>query len=196
MTVEELLKEVERDTPFYRRSNGGVTVGGGEPTMQPEFVAAFLRRCKQAYIHTALETCAYVKWKHFSSVLQHVDFLYLDVKHMEEKPHREFTGVSNQLILENARKASELCTMVIRIPIVPGFNDSQENMLATAWFARQLGANVQRIELLPYHRLGANRYNQLGMPYTLGEIEEPGMEQMENLKDIVASVGVEVQIGG
>jgi len=196
MTVEELFKEVEKDSPFYRRSNGGVTVGGGEPTMQPEFVAAFLQRCKQAYIHTALETCAYVKWKHLSSILQHVDFLYLDVKHMDENAHREFTGVSNRLILENARKASELCEMIIRVPVIPGYNDSEENILATAWYARQLGKNVQRIELLPYHKLGTNRYDHLGMKYDLDEIEEPSTEHMEGLKDIVTSVGIEAQIGG
>ena len=196
MTVEELFKEIEKDSLFYRRSNGGVTVGGGEATMQAEFVATFLRRCKQAFMHTALETCGYVKWEKLSSILEHVDLLYLDVKHMDEKAHREFTGVSNRLILENARRASELCAMIVRIPIVPGCNDSEENILATARFVRQLGDNVQRFELLPYHRLGTHRYNQLGMTYGLAEIEEPSTEDMERLMEIANSVGIEVQIGG
>jgi len=196
MTVEELFKEIEKDSLFYRRSNGGVTVGGGEAAIQAEFVAAFLRHCKQAFMHTALETCGYVKWEKLSSILQHVDLLYLDVKHMDEKTHREVTGVSNQLILENARRASELCAMIVRIPVVPGCNDSEENILATARFVRQLGENVQRIELLPYHKLGTHRYQQLGMMYGLSEIEEPSMEDMERLREIATSVGIEVRIGG
>jgi len=196
MTVEELFKEIEKDSLFYRRSNGGVTVGGGEATVQAEFVTAFLRRCKQAYMHTALETCGYVKWEKLSNILEHVDLLYFDVKHMDEKTHREYTGVPNRLILENARRAAERCAMIIRMPIVPGCNDSEENILATARFVRQLGENVMRIELLPYHRLGTNRYSQLGMMYGLAEIEEPSMDDMERNMEIVSSVGIEVRIGG
>jgi len=196
MTVEELFKEIEKDSLFYRRSNGGVTVGGGEAAIQAEFVAAFLYRCQQAFMHTALETCGYVKWEKLSSILQHVDLLYLDVKHMDEEAHREHTGVSNQLILENARRAAELCAMIVRIPIVPGCNDSEENILATARFVRQLGENIQRIELLPYHRLGTHRYQQLGMTYDLAGIEEPSTQDMERHMEIASSVGIEVRIGG
>ncbi len=196
MTVEDLFNEIEKDSIFYRRSNGGVTVGGGEATVQAEFVAAFLQRCKQAYMHTALETCGYVKWEKLSNILEHVDLLYLDLKHMDEKAHRAYTGVSNRLILENAQKASELCEMIVRIPIVPGYTDSEENILATARFVRQLGEKVQRIELLPYHKLGSHRYNQLGMMYGLADIEEPSMEDMDRLMKIASSVGMEVQIGG
>jgi pyruvate formate lyase activating enzyme len=115
---------------------------------------------------------------------------------MDEEAHREYTGVSNQLILENAQRVSERCAMIVRVPIVPGCNDSEENILATARFVRQLGENVQRIELLPYHRLGTHRYQQLGMIYGLAEIEEPSTEDMERLMEIAISVGIEVRIGG
>ena len=196
MTVEELFKEIEKDSLFYRRSNGGVTVGGGEATMQAEFVAAFLQRCKQAFMHTALETCGYVKWEKLSKILENVDLLYFDVKHMDEKAHRKYTGVSNQRILENARRASERCAMIVRMPVVPGYNDSEENILATAKFVRQLGENVQRMELLPYHKLGTHRYDQLGMLYGLADIEEPSVEDLERLMELAGSVGLEVRIGG
>lgn len=196
VTVEELFKEIEKDSSFYRRSGGGVTVGGGEATAQAKFVTAFLQRCKQAYIHTVLETCGYVSRGNWESVLEHVDLLYMDLKHMDDATHRELTGVSNRLILENARRASELCTMIIRVPIVPGHSDSEENLLATARFVRELGEKVQRIELLPYHKLGTHRYDQLGREYDFEAVEAPDDEHMERLRDVVLSAGVDAQIGG
>ncbi len=196
VTVEELFKEVEKDSSFYRRSGGGVTVGGGEATMQAEFVAAFLARCKQAYVHTVLETCAYTSRSRWESVLDNVDLLYMDLKHMDDATHREITGVSNRLILSNAKRASELCEMIVRIPVVPGHNDSEENIRATAEFVHDLGENVQRIELLPYHKLGTHRYDHLGKEYPIEDVESPDDDYMEYLKDIVALAGVEVQVGG
>lgn len=196
MTVEELFKEIEKDSSFYRRSKGGVTVGGGEATVQAEFVTAFLQRCKRAYIHTALETCGYVSWEKLEKILEHVDLLYMDLKHMNDETHRELTGVSNRLILENAQKASKMCTMIVRLPTVPGLNDSEENVLATARFAYRLGENLQRVELLPYHQLGTHRYDQLGRTYDLKGLEAPDNEHMESLKEVAISAGVDVQIGG
>ncbi len=196
VTVEELFKEVEKDSSFYRRSGGGVSVGGGEATMQAKFVTAFLQRCKKAYIHTVLETCGYVSTKNWESILEHVDLLYLDLKHMDDATHRDLTGVSNRLILENATRASELVPMILRVPVVSGHNDSEENILATAKFVRGLGENVQRIDLLPYHKLGTHRYDHLGREYDFEDVEAPDDEHMELLKDVVVSAGVEVQIGG
>lgn len=194
MTVEELFKEVEKDSPFYRRSKGGVTVGGGELTMQADFVSAFLKRCQDSFIHTAIETCAFSKWKQFEKVLQHVDLAYQDIKHMDDARHKQLTGVSNQLILENARKVSDICTMVIRVPVVPGHNDSDENIIATSQFAASLGLGFQYIELLPYHQLGTNRYSQLGKEYPLDQVETPSNDEMERLKAMVISEGVCAEI--
>ena len=196
MTVEELFQEVNKESPFYRRSNGGVTVGGGEPTMQPEFVTEFLKRCKQSYIHTAIETCGYVKWEHLEKILEYVDLVYIDIKHMDTIVHRELTGVSNEIILENAGRASAIRPTIIRIPTVPGYNDSDENMLDTARFAIELGENLKRIELLPYHEFGTQTYSRLGMEFQLTDVEPPSHDHMQRLKKIVESCGVIAQIGG
>jgi len=195
-TVEELYREIAKDSPFYRRSKGGVTVGGGEPTMQHEFVTEFLKKCKQHYIHTVIETCGYVKWEHLERILQYVDLLYYDIKHMDPVVHKELTGVSNELILENARQASAMRPMIIRIPTVPGLTDSDDNISATARFAAELGENLQRIELLPYHKFGTQTYDRLGWKYELTDVEPPSDDHMKRLKDIVESCGVKAQIGG
>ena len=195
-TVEQLFQEVMKDSNFYRRSDGGVTIGGGEATMQPEFVAALLKKCKEIYVHTAMETCGYVKWEQLEKILEHIDLLYFDIKHMDSRIHEEITGVSNELILENVRKASEMRPIIIRIPLIPGLNDSEENLLKTAKFASELGENLLRIELLPYHKFGTGTYEQLGREYKLKHIEPPSEEYMNNLKKVIESCGVKVQIGG
>ena len=195
-TVEELYQDLIKDNPFYRRSKGGVTIGGGEPTMQHEFVRAVLKKCKETYLHTALETCGYVKWEDLEKILEYIDLLYFDIKHMDSRIHKELTGVSNELILENARKASKMEPIIIRIPLIPGRNDSEENLLNTGKFAAELGENLLRIELLPYHKFGTGNYEQLGREYALKDVEPPSEEYMIKLKKIVESCGVKVQIGG
>jgi len=196
ITIEELFQDIMKDNPFYRRSKGGVTIGGGEPTMQHEFVRELLKKCKQNYLHTAMETCLYVKWENLEKVLDHVDLLYFDIKHMDTHIHKELTGVSNELILENARKASKMRPIIIRIPLIPGYNDTEENLIKTAKFAAELGDNLLRIELLPYHKFGTGTYEQLGKKYELKEIEPPSEEYMKKLKELVECCGVQAQIGG
>ena len=196
VTVEELFQDINKDSPFYRRSNGGVTVGGGEPTMQLDFVTAFLKRCKQVYINTAIETCGYVKWDKMEELLKYIDHVYIDIKHMDPAVHKEITGVSNELILENVRKISTIKSMIIRIPVIPGVNDSDENIAATARFASGLGDNLKRLELLPYHKFGTQTYSRIGMEYKLTDVESPSDEHMMKLKEIVESCGVKAQIGG
>jgi pyruvate formate lyase activating enzyme len=196
MSVEELLEEVKKDSPFYRRSNGGVTVGGGEPTMQHEFVAEFLKRCRQSYIHTAMEKCGYAKWEHLEKILAHLDLVYFDIKHMDPRVHKELTGVANERILENTRRAAVLLPVIVRITTVPGYNDSRENITATARFAAELGEKLQRVELLPYHLFGTQTYGRLGRAYQLQGVEPPSDDHMKRLKMIVESCGVKVQIGG
>jgi len=196
ITFEELFQEVNKDSPFYRRSNGGVTVGGGEPTMQLDFVTAFLKRCKQVYINTAIETCGYVKWDGMEDLLKYVDLVYIDIKHMDPTVHKELTGVSNELILENAKKIAAIKPMIIRIPVVSGCTDSDDNITATARFAFDLGENLKRIDLLPYHKFGTQIYSRIGMEYKLPDIEPPSDDHMIRLKEIVESCGVKAQIGG
>jgi pyruvate formate lyase activating enzyme len=196
VTVEELFQEIGKDRPFYRRSNGGVTVGGGEATMQHEFVTAFLKKCKQHYIHTAIETSGYVKWEHFQTLLGHLDLVYMDIKHMDPVEHKKLTRVPNELILENVRRASAMRPTIIRTPVVPGLNDSDENILATARFVARLGENVKRYELLPYHQFGVPKYGQLELEYTLAHVVPPSDDHMNHLKGLVESCGVTAQIGG
>lgn len=196
MTVEEVLAEVEKDWLFYNRSGGGVTVGGGEPLMQFEFVLALVKRCKERFFHTTLETCGHGLWQYLKQISEYADLLYYDIKHMNPQRHEELTGMSNGLILSNARRvlSGEVdCEVVVRIPIVPGCNDSEKDVAAIARFVVESGGTM--IELLPYHALGSSKYKQLGMQYELGEVSPPSEEQMEKLRNIVKSFGIKEMTG-
>ena len=164
--------------------------------MQPEFVSALLKKCKEIFIHTALETCGYAKWEQLEMILEHIDLLYFDIKHMDSLKHKKITGVPNETILENAKKAASIKPIIIRIPLIPGLNDSEENILNTARFAAGLGENLLRIELLPYHKFGTGTYEQLGREYELKDLESPNEEYMNQLKRMIESCGVKAQIGG
>ncbi len=188
-TIEELVKDVEEDRDFYSNSGGGVTVGGGEPLMQHDFVREFLKRCQDRWLHTAMETCGYALWENMERVLEYVDYLFYDIKHMDHVVHREITGLSNELILENIGKIlsnRSVPEVVVRVPVIPGLNDSEENISATAKFISDLG-NAKGIELLPYHRLGKSKYEQFGMKYSLENLRAPEDDHMQKLNDIVRS---------
>ena len=187
MTVDELFSQVVRDAAFYRRSQGGVTVGGGEPTMQPDFTAGFLKRCKTRYIHTAIETCGCCVWENMEKILEYTDMVFMDIKHLDDAEHRRITGVSNHVILENADKISRIKPLTIRIPVVPGCNDSEENIRETAGFAAQLGGKLQKVELLPYHELGVDTYRRLGRAYPLEGAKPQDQKYINRLQEIVDS---------
>jgi pyruvate formate lyase activating enzyme len=195
VTVDEVLEEVEKDRLFYRRSDGGVTIGGGEPTMQPKFVANVLRKCQRLNVHTAIETSGFAKWDHLETVLKHVDLVYFDIKHMDPNEHLKLTGASNALILQNAKKVADSKTlMIIRVPVIPGHNDSKSNMESTAQFIAGLGVN--RVELLAYHRLGEHKYQWIGKKYQLEGLEPPVREHMIELASVYARHGLTVESGG
>ena len=196
MGVDEVMDEVEKDIPFYHRSGGGVTVTGGEPLMQANFTAELLKRCQERGIHTTLETCGYSRWKTLQRILKHVDLVFYDIKHMETDRHRDLTGVANERILQNARKTAELGKkIVIRVPVIPGFTDSQENLQAIADFARSL-KRVEEIHLLPYHRLGKSKYDRLGRIYEMGNVEPLDEESLCDLKKLIESYNLRVQVEG
>ena len=187
VSVQEVIEEVKKDMPFYENSKGGVTLSGGEPTMQPEFCLAVLRESKKAGMHTAIDTSGCVKWETFRKILEYVDLVLYDIKHMDPIKHREYTGLSNELILANLRKLDELGIPIeIRMPIIPGLNDSEENLSAAARFLSEL-KNVQRIKLLPYHRLGEGKYERLEMGYKLKDIKPPDKTEMEKLTEFMKS---------
>lgn len=196
--VSEALNEIAKDEVFYYRSGGGVTLSGGEPTMQPEFAKAVLKSCLNRGINTAMETCGYTRWDILEIFLDCLDLIYFDIKHMNATVHEELTGVNNQLILENIRKInddSRGISIIIRVPVIPGINDSAENMHHTARFLRQLH-KVQRIELLPYHRYGVSSYGVLERAYRLPKVMIPSHDHMLQIKNIFKSHGITAQIGG
>jgi len=198
VTAGEVFHEVAKDEVFYESSGGGVTLSGGEPLAQPEFAAAILRLCKKAGLHTAVDTCGYAAWEMVKEVLQYADLILFDFKHMDQVKHQEYTGVPNRLILENAKRIyRELRrSMWARIPLVPGYNSTKENIRATAEFiSRELGSQV-RVHLLPYHKMGEVKYKRLEREGGDLHIEPLEEEKMEELKKIVESFGLETVIGG
>jgi len=195
MTVDELMARIDKDRPFYRRSGGGVTISGGEPMLQYRFTKALLQECKNKGLHTCLDTSGYAKWEYYKEILKYVDLVLYDIKHMDTEQSRVLTGVPNELILENARKmAAEGTALQIRIPIIPGYNDSEENLRATSQFCLELGPAVKLVQILPYHRLGKVKYERLQKKYELASIEPPGNDHMDHCKTLIESYGLKVQI--
>jgi len=196
MMIDEVIEEIEKDTLFYQRSGGGVTVTGGEPLIQADFVRMLLKICKKKGIHTAIETCGYARWEDFKKVLEYVDLVLYDIKHMDTQRHKELTGVGNELILQNAKKVAELGkNMIIRVPVVPNCNDSLKNMQAISEFARTL-QGVEEIHLLPYHRLGESKYDRLGKNYKLKGVRPLDKESLSEHKKIIESYNLRVQVEG
>ncbi len=198
VTAEEVFKDVAGDAIFYQRSGGGVTLSGGEALAQPQFAIRLLKLCKDAAIHTAIDTCGFARWETMRQVLQYVDLVLYDFKHMDPVEHQRCTGVSNDIILENVRKIHRELSIPIlaRLPIIPGCNDAHENVEATAKFvATELGSSI-KVHLLPYHRLGDTKYERLEMPGKALTIEPPSDKHMLELQNIVESFGLTTQIGG
>ena len=196
VTVEEILPEILADESYYRRSGGGVTLSGGEFLGQHEFAAELLKACKEYGLHTAVESTANAPWEKIEAVLPYIDLYLMDVKHMDSAKHKEYTGSGNERILENAKKlAKSGVELIIRTPVVPGFNDTAEEIRAISRFAASLGG-VKEHHLLPYHRLGSDKYAGLGRNYALKEIEPPTQERMEYLLEVARESGLHCQIGG
>lgn len=189
ITVEDLLKEVKKDSLLYRNSGGGVTLSGGEPTSQPDFILHWIKRCRESGIHTVLDTCGYADWETMKKIIKNVNLVFYDIKHMDPVMHKKLTGVSNSEILKNAKLISEeQVPIVIRIPLIPGYNDSKENLEKTADFIKKVG--VKEVNLLPYHRLGIEKYKKLNKIYKLNEVLPPTDEYLQNIKEFFNSQGL------
>ena len=196
VTVSEIMETVLRDMPYYRRSGGGITLSGGEATLQPEFAEALLRTCKQYGINTAIESTAIADFSVIQRFLPFIDTYLMDIKHINSKKHEEFTTKPNERILENAKKLDKHANkLIIRVPVIPTFNATKEEIGEIAKFVSEL-ENTNEIHLLPYHKFGTDKYRWLGREYTLGDIKTPSDEFMEELKMTVESYGVKCQIGG
>ncbi|MCI8488214.1 glycyl-radical enzyme activating protein [Pumilibacter intestinalis] len=198
VTVGEVMETVERDRGYYRRSGGGLTLSGGESLCQPEFALALLREAKSRGISTAIESMGCAEWSTVEKLLPYIDQYLLDIKHTNPQKHREFTGKSNELMLENAKKiaASGLTELTVRVPVVPTFNASREEIAAIARFADAL-SGVAGLHLLPYHRLGQDKYEGLGREYSMADIVPPSGELMNELLETAkANCNLHCQIGG
>ena len=196
-TVREVLEQVLKDKLFIDASGGGMTVSGGECLAHPDFTEALLYAAKEQGLHTAIESSSFASEAVFDQVLRYVDLALLDIKHMDSDIHRELTGVPNEQILSNIRHAVHDLkkNVTVRVPTIPGYNDSEENIRATARFVKEeLGPDVG-IHLLPYHRLGESKNESLGKVMDLS-VSVPSDEHMQGLKRIVESYGLYCQIGG
>ncbi len=196
VTVDEVMETVLKDMAYYRRTGGGLTLSGGECLCQPDFAAALLYSAKQMGLSTAIESTACAKYENIQKLLPYLDVYLMDIKHMDSDKHKAFTGVPNELILENARKlAVDANELIIRVPVIPTFNDTPQEIAAIAKFANSL-PNVKELHLLPYHRLGKDKYAGLGREYTLNDIEPMPKAKMEYLLQVAETSGLRCQIGG
>ena len=198
VTVREVIDDVKRDIPYYRRSGGGMTLTGGEAFCQPNFAAALLECAKNGGINTAVETTAAVKWENLEKSLGLVDYYLIDVKHTDSEKHRAFTGVGTETIRENIERISRSLksgqTITVRVPTIPGFNDTEREIREIARFAKSIGAEA--LHLLPYHKLGYDKYVGLGREYLMGNTETPDKEKMVSLKNAAETEGINTLIGG
>jgi pyruvate formate lyase activating enzyme len=194
--VSEIIEEVERDVVFYDESGGGVTISGGEPLMQDEFTAALAAECKRRHLHTALDTTCHAPWIVLEPLLDDVNLLLCDLKHMDSAAHERLTGVPNELILENIRRlAQHGKAMILRVPVVPGLNDSEENITATGEFACSLDG-VDRVDLLPYNEAIQAKVARLAKHYEIWQAETPGRERMEQIAGRLGEFGLHIKIDG
>ena len=183
-TVEELLLEIKKERKFYSVSGGGVTFSGGEPLTQPILLANIAKRCHETGIHVAIESCGYGVYEEFREALAYIDYAFLDIKHIDTKMHKILTGMGNERILDNIKRICESnIPVTIRTPVIPGCNDSMENIIGIAKFVAGL-PGVKEYELLPYHNLGASKYKSLGKTYELEGTMEPSDEKMRTLSKV------------
>ena len=181
MTVGEVFHKIEQDAVFYKNSGGGYTLSGGEPLLQDEFCLELADRCTQAGIRGAIETSGFGRTDNFIQLSRKLELIFFDLKHMDDARHKALTGVSNVSILENLRAIQEEGPeIVIRTPVIPGLNDSADNIGATARLCAEL-KSVRALELLPYHQLGEHKYESLGQDYKLPETPKPAREQVLEL---------------
>jgi pyruvate formate lyase activating enzyme len=193
MTIEDVMTEVERDELFYNRSKGGVTISGGEPLIQWKFVRKLLKELKYRGLHTALDTSGHGKWSILEKLLEYSDLILYDIKHMNSAIHRQGTGVGNELILKNIRKIPMDKKIWLRVPLIPGYNISHENITNIAYLAKEIRA--EKVSILPFHRLGESKYKGLGRYYSASILDGPDASQISYVKSIFMGHGIKVSIG-
>lgn len=194
VTVREVMEQIEREIPFYDESGGGVTFSGGEPLMQPDFLWALLKACREQEIHTTVDTSGLASWNIFEKIRGDVDLFLYDLKHMDSLRHREVTGVPNEVILENLRRlsaAGEKC--LVRIPLIPGINDDEKNLAESGEFLASL-SHIEGVELLGYHDIAQAKYQALGWEYSLVGTQPPTHVEINHAAEILRRYGLKVAI--
>ena len=195
MTVEEVMREIRKDSLFFFISTGGVTLSGGEILAQPDFALALLKNCKRECYNTAVETSFFAPWATVSSLLPYINTAFVDLKLIDSRLHKQYCGVNNDLILSNLLATNEEegnFHLVVRTPIIPGVNDSPEELHQIGAFCEKL-KRLDYIQLLPYHRLGTNTYRKLNRPYLLTNTPTPTEEQMEACRNILRNYRIAVR---
>lgn len=196
VTVKEVMDEVVKDSVYYRVSGGGITLSGGECLYQPEFAEGLLRAAHDYGFTTAIESTACAPSEVIRRILPHLDYYLMDIKHIDSNKHKEFTGRDNTLILENAKIiAQEGKKLIVRVPVIPTFNDTVDEISAIAAFTAEINPGGE-INLLPYHKFGSDKYKGLGRDYIMSHISPPTQEKMEQLKAAAERFGLKVSIGG
>lgn len=200
MTVDECMEIILKDRGYYEKSGGGVTVSGGDPVIQMDFVVELFRRCKEEKIQTCLESTFYAEWSTIEKVLPYTDIIISDIKHMDTNVHRKHTGRENHLILENLKKLADLNKeIILRIPVIPGVNDGKDNLEKTADFIlNEMDGKVRTLQLLSFMRLGEEKYQSLGIPYKMENIVVDRKEFTEKVKKMAEYFngrGIHCQVG-
>jgi len=195
-SVDEMFDFLKRDIEFYTASGGGVTIGGGEAACQPDFVLPLIEKCHDAGIKVAIDTCGYVSDPRSIEVYKKADLLLYDIKGMNPVKHKENTGVSNELIWANLRMMGEIKKpIIIRMPIIPGYNDSDEEIRNAAEALKEI-QSVERIDIIPIHHFGKVKYKQIGLEYQMDTDLAISEERQQQIKDMISSYGFRTQIGG
>ena len=195
MAVGEVMAEIKKDRVFYDISGGGATFSGGEPLSQPNFLAELLKRCRAVDIHTTVDTTCYAELDVIKKISQNTDLFLCDIKHMDSKVHKQFTGVGNEIILENIKwLTSNDSEVFIRLPLIPGFNDDEENITATAEFVDSLGA-LDRIDILSYNPGGIEKASRLTGDYEMLQYAAVSDERLEAVEAQIESFGFEIEAG-
>lgn len=195
MSVPEVMAAVSKDIIFYDESDGGVTFTGGEPTFQHEFLLELLKSCSGKGIHTAVDTSGYTSWARLEELSRFTNLFLFDLKMMDDEKHRKYTGVSNRLILENLQKLSAIHANInVRMPIITGINDDMENIVKTCSFLASL--RIGKVNILPYHTIGINKYDKFGMNYKLRDTLPPDEEKIMQIKAELSKIGMTVKVGG
>ncbi|MHA1975387.1 MAG: glycyl-radical enzyme activating protein [Candidatus Hodarchaeales archaeon] len=198
ITIADLMDEIRKDLIFYDESGGGMTVSGGEPLMQPDFLVALLTECNQEKIHTAVDTTGHGSSDILKTLLGKVNLYLFDLKFIDDEKHHEYTGVSNRSIIHNIKYLdSEKASVIIRIPIIPGVTDTETNIYDLGVFISSSIQTIKKVNILPYNRFGEGKYPRLNRPYRFtNQLKTPSDKKLNKIKNELETYGLDVQVGG